>query len=66
MLGMNGMMPWDLSQHLPWQVFMLWDRLHGTLRRRGRRYGEGVFGGKGEAGKGEAGKGEASDDFVQY
>lgn len=43
------------------QVFTLWDRLHGTLRRRGRRYGEGVFGGKGEAAKGEA-----SDEFVQY
>lgn len=33
----------NFGQHL-----MLWDRLHGTLRREGRRYGEDVFGGKGE------------------
>lgn len=33
----------NFGQHL-----MLWDRLHGTLRREDRRYGEDVFGGKGE------------------
>lgn len=44
------------------QVFTLWDRLHGTLRRRGRRYGEGVFGGKGEKER----EGATADDFVQY
>ena len=32
----------NFGQHL-----MLWDRLHGTLRRDDRRYGEDVFGGKG-------------------
>ena len=34
----------NFGQHL-----MLWDRLHGTLRRADRRYGEHVFGGKGES-----------------
>jgi lathosterol oxidase len=29
------------------QSMMLWDRLLGTLRRQGRRYGETVYGGKG-------------------
>jgi lathosterol oxidase len=33
----------NFGQHL-----MFWDRLHGTLRREDRRYGDGVFGGKGE------------------
>jgi Delta7-sterol 5-desaturase len=33
----------NFGQHL-----QLWDRLHGTLRRSDRRYGEHVFGGKGE------------------
>ncbi len=35
----------NFGQHL-----MLWDRLYGTLRRVDRRYGEQVFGGKGEGG----------------
>jgi lathosterol oxidase len=43
----------NFGQHL-----MLWDRLHGTLRRVGRRYGADVFGGKGA--------GEGSDEFVSY
>lgn len=30
------------------QSFSLWDRLFGTMRRKGRRYGVDVFGGKGE------------------
>jgi lathosterol oxidase len=34
----------NFGQHL-----MLWDRLHGTLRRLDRRYGNDVFGGKGAA-----------------
>lgn len=42
----------NFGQHL-----MLWDRLHGTLRREGRRYGADVFGGKG---KGSGGA------FVRY
>jgi Delta7-sterol 5-desaturase len=42
------------------QCLMLWDRLHGTLRRAGRRYGADVFGGKGAPGEGGAG------DFVRY
>ena len=32
----------NFGQHL-----MIWDRLHGTLRRQNRRYGKEVFGGKG-------------------
>lgn len=44
----------NFGQHL-----MLWDRMHGTLRRSDRRYGEGVFGGKGEGGSGNGG-------FVRY
>ncbi len=31
------------------QVLTLWDRMHGTLRREGRRYGAEVYGGKGVA-----------------
>ena len=40
----------NFGQHL-----MLWDRLHGTLRRADRRYGEDVFGGEGEGGSGNGG-----------
>ena len=32
----------NFGQHL-----IIWDRLHGTLRRQNRRYGEDVFGGRG-------------------
>jgi len=32
----------NYGQHL-----MLWDRIHGTLRRENRRYGQDVFGGRG-------------------
>jgi len=42
------------------QVLMLWDRLHGTLRRRNRRYGVDVFGGKGVP------VGDGADEFVKY
>ena len=37
----------NFGQHL-----MLWDRLHGTLRRQHYRYGVNVFGGKGKATQG--------------
>jgi lathosterol oxidase len=46
----------NFGQHL-----MLWDRLHGTLRRVGRRYGVDVFGGKGAA-EGDG----APHGFVRY
>ncbi|MFT5680238.1 MAG: lathosterol oxidase [Myxococcota bacterium] len=36
----------NFGQHL-----MLWDRIHGTLRRPDRSYGEGVFGGRGRVAK---------------
>ncbi|MCB9788498.1 MAG: hypothetical protein H6744_17590, partial [Deltaproteobacteria bacterium] len=32
----------NFGQHL-----MIWDRLHGTLRRQSRQYGAEVFGGRG-------------------
>lgn len=48
----------NFGQHL-----MLWDRLHGTLRRIDRRYGAEVFGGKGApVDPARQGKG----DFVSY
>lgn len=46
----------NFGQHL-----MLWDRLHGTLRRIDRRYGKDVFGGKGAARDGAPAAG-----FVRY
>ena len=48
----------NFGQHL-----MLWDRLHGTLRRPGRSYGVTVFGGRGR--KSGGGK-TAGDDFTGY
>lgn len=47
----------NFGQHL-----MLWDRMHGTLRRQGRKYGAKVFGGKG-APAGEEGE---LPPFVEY
>jgi lathosterol oxidase len=45
------------------QCFALWDRLHGTLRRVGRRYGVDVFGGRGAP----SGDGASeSPEFVRY
>lgn len=44
----------NFGQHL-----MLWDRLHGTLRRVGRRYGADVYGGRGSGGS-------SGDEFVRY
>ncbi len=48
----------NFGQHL-----MLWDRLHGTLRREGRTYGVDVFGGKGMAAVGSS---SGSDDLIRY
>lgn len=48
----------NFGQHL-----MLWDRLHGTLRRRGRRYGKEVFGGRGAA---ESGATSPPSEFWRY
>ena len=48
----------NFGQHLTW-----WDRMHGTLRRKGRSYGVEVFGGRGAAGD-EAASG--ANDFVSY
>jgi Delta7-sterol 5-desaturase len=48
----------NFGQHL-----MLWDRLHGTLRRVNRRYGADVFGGKGAPAAGGGGEPGA---FVEY
>ena len=47
----------NFGQHLT-----LWDRLHGTLRRTGRKYGVEVFGGKGAA----AAKDAAPGEFIRY
>ena len=44
------------------QSSLLWDRLYGTLRRLGRRYGEGVYGGRGAPGAAE----RESERFVEY
>jgi lathosterol oxidase len=44
------------------QSSILWDRLYGTLRRVGRRYGENVYGGRGAA---EAGA-QAANEYVRY
>ena len=43
---------------------MIWDRLHGTLRRRHRRYGEEVFGGRGASSG--AGERDELERFVKY
>ena len=41
---------------------MIWDRLHGTLRRQDRRYGEHVFGGRGAA----DGPADGKAKYVRY
>jgi lathosterol oxidase len=43
----------NFGQHL-----QIWDRIHGTLRRVNRRYGEDIYGGKGE--------GDSFGEFVKY
>ncbi len=47
------------------QNLMFFDRFHGTLRRKNRRYGEKVFGGKGEPNSSGEGSGEV-DEFYEY
>lgn len=44
----------NFGQHLT-----VWDRFHGTLRRKSRKYGVKVFGGRGEGGA-------EKDEFVAY
>lgn len=46
------------------QSSLLWDRLYGTMRRLGRRYGEDVYGGKGA--RLAAAAPSPADDFVRY
>ncbi|WAS95441.1 sterol desaturase family protein [Nannocystis punicea] len=49
------------------QCLLLWDRLHGTLRRKNRRYGADVYGGRGLASRPSGAEGGSSDDdFVRY
>jgi len=49
------------------QNLTFFDRLHGTLRRRDRRYGVEVFGGRGRAGRaGDAAADDADDPYVDY
>jgi Delta7-sterol 5-desaturase len=47
----------NFGQHLS-----LWDRLHGTLRRKNSRYGVDVFGGRGV----NDAKGALDDEFIHY
>ena len=48
----------NFGQHLTF-----WDRMHGTLRRKNRRYGADVFGGRGKRAGAAT---EGSDEFVDY
>ena len=47
----------NFGQHL-----MIWDRIHGTLRRNNRTYGVDIFGGAGRRDPNAA----AHDEFVRY
>ncbi len=51
----------NFGQHL-----LIWDRLHGTLRRHGRHYGPEVFGGRGQRDLGDAGAGRELEQLVRY
>lgn len=51
----------NFGQHLT-----IWDRLHGTLRRDGRRYGPEVFGGRGERDISSAEEGRELEPFIRY
>lgn len=51
----------NFGQHL-----MIWDRLHGTMRRRGRHYGPEIFGGRGERDISDAGAGRELEPFIRY
>ncbi|MFT4569803.1 MAG: lathosterol oxidase [Candidatus Binatia bacterium] len=48
----------NFGQHL-----MIWDRMHGTLRRQGRSYGNEVFGGRGTS---ESGNPTTDEQFFPY
>lgn len=47
------------------QHVMIWDRLHGTLRRQNRRYGADVFGGRGLS-ENDAAQQSGLDPLVKY
>lgn len=51
----------NFGQHL-----MLWDRMHGTLRRQNRRYGPEVFGGRGAGEDGSLAEVAALEPYVKY
>ena len=51
----------NFGQHLT-----LWDRLHGTLRRHGRRYGEEVFGGRGVRDSSDDDQRRDLEPFIRY
>ena len=51
----------NFGQHL-----MLWDRIHGTLRRQNRRYGPEVFGGRGLIKDTGVAQDSAANPFVRY
>lgn len=51
----------NYGQHL-----MIWDRLHGTLRRENRRYGEQIFGGRGASNGKDGGQRDEPSPFVKY
>ena len=51
----------NFGQHL-----MIWDRIHGTLRRRNRRYGQDVFGGRGAPDGKHGNRPVELEPFVSY
>lgn len=51
----------NFGQHL-----MIWDRLHGTLRRWNRRYGKEVFGGRGVRNRNDGGQRSDLEPLVRY
>ena len=73
-VSLGSRIPWQASSHFHddhhahfhvnfGQHLMLWDRLHGTLRREGRTYGVNVFGGRGVPVPSAS---SGSDDVVRY
>lgn len=51
----------NYGQHL-----MIWNRLHDTLRRQNRRYGEGIFGRRGAPDSKDGGQRGELGPFVKY
>ena len=51
----------NYGQHL-----MIWDRMHGTLRRQNRRYGKEIFGGFGAPGSKNGEQRDEPGSFVKY